>query len=90
MSPHGWVQRNPILTCLLAFWVMCMAASWSWFAPTLALTAVVVAVARSAQRRRQRLTTDADRQHAQALAGDARGIYGNYPPSVIEGGTHER
>lgn len=90
MSAQGWVQRNPLLTCLLVFWVICMAASWPWFAPTLALTVILIAAARSARRRRQRLTANADRQHAQALAGDARGIYGNYPPSVIEGGTHGR
>ena len=86
MNPHGWVQRNPLLTCLLAFWVMCMAASWPWFAPTLALAVILIAAGRSAHRKRQRLAADADRQHAQALAGDTRGIYGNYPPFVIEGG----
>lgn len=90
MSPQGWVQRNPLLTCLLAFWVMCMAASWPWFAPTLVLTVILIAAGRSARRGRQRLIADADRQHAQALAGDPRGIYGNYPPSVTEGGTHGR
>lgn len=90
MSPLDWAQQNPVLTCLLAFWVMCMATSWPWFAPTLALAVVIGTVARGARRRRQRLAADADRQHAQALAGDPRGIYGNYPPPAIEGETDGR
>lgn len=84
MRAQGWAQRNPVLTCLLAFWVMCMAASWPWFAPTLVLTMVLVAAVRWARRRRQRLSADADRQYVQVLAGDERGVYGNFPPVGLD------
>jgi hypothetical protein len=34
--------------------------------------------------RRRQLVARADRQHAWAMAGDPRGVYGDYPPAVVE------
>ncbi len=73
MSLLGWVRRNPLLTCLLAFWVMCMAIAWSWLAQTLLAVVGLVATARAVRRR----------QYTQVvLGGDARGIYGDYLPCM--------
>ena len=35
------------------------------------------------QRRQAEICARADRQHAQVLAGDERGVYGRYPPTEL-------
>lgn len=83
IAPHrDWCQRHPAWTTLIVFWVACMIWQREWLVPVAAVAATVMAVWRWARRRRARLAADADRQNAWALAGDERGVFGDFPPAA--------
>lgn len=75
----------------LAALVLMVANIW-WIVGALLLFGVVhvvrqVAVSAAAQRELARqqgavVAARADREHAQVLAGDERGVYGQYPPAA--------
>lgn len=77
---RDWCQRHPAWTTLIVFWVACLIWQWEWLVPVAAIAATVVAGWRWARRRRARLAADADRQNAWALAGDERGVFGDFLP----------
>lgn len=79
---RDWCQRHPAWTTLIVFWVACMIWQWEWLVPLLAVTAGAVWVVRWDRRRRDRLAADADRQNAWALAGDERGVFGEFAPAA--------
>ena len=80
-APHrDWCQRHPAWTTLIVFWVACLIWQWEWLVPVAAIAATVVTGWRWARRRRARLAADADRQNAWALAGDERGVFGDFLP----------
>lgn len=79
-----------LFRCLLligfvaAYWPVILAAVVvvevgvvAWWAYTLHLAAV-----EQTARERAAIAARADEQHAQVLAGDERGVYGDYPPAV--------
>ena len=81
IAPHrDWCQRHPAWTTLIVFWVACMIWQWEWLVPVAAVVVTVVAGWRWVRRRRARLAADADRQNAWALAGDERGVFGDFLP----------
>ncbi|MCF6390632.1 DUF2510 domain-containing protein [Mycobacterium sp. MBM] len=77
---RDWCQRHPAWTTLIVFWVACTIWQWEWLVPVAAVAAAVVAGWRWVRRRRARLAADADRQNAWALAGDERGVFGDFLP----------
>lgn len=77
---RDWCQRHPAWTTLIVFWVACMIWQWEWLVPVAAIVAVVVMAWRWERRRRARLAADADQQNAWALAGDERGVFGDFLP----------
>ena len=77
---RDWCQRHPAWTTLIVFWVACTIWQWEWLVPVAAIAATVVTGWRWARRRRARLAADADRQNAWALAGDERGVFGDFLP----------
>lgn len=80
---RDWFQRHPAWTTLIVFWAACMIWQWEWLVPVAAIVAAVVVAWRWERRRRARLAADADRQNAWALAGDQRGVFGNFLPSEV-------
>lgn len=83
IAQRDWCQRHPVWTALIVFWFACMIWQWGWLVPVGAVVAAVVAAWRWERRRRARLAADADRQNAWALAGDERGVFGDFPPAEV-------
>lgn len=82
-GPKGWIERHPVWTTVIVFWVACMLSAWTWLGPTLAIAAAIAWAVRWERRRRARLTADADRQNDLLLEGDPRGIYGDFSPAAL-------
>lgn len=80
-APKTWTQRHPVWTALISFWIVCMLWQWPWLPPTLIIGALITYIAIRYRRRHHQLATDADIQNRLFLDGDARGFYGNYPPT---------
>lgn len=83
-GPKGWIERHPVWTTVIVFWLACMLSAWTWLGPTLALTGAAAWGLRWDRRRRARLAADADRQNELALEGDPRGVYGDFTPAAAE------
>ncbi|MEX7470612.1 DUF2510 domain-containing protein [Mycobacterium adipatum] len=77
-----WAQRHPAWTTLIVFWIACMIWQWEWLVPVIAIVAAIVWTARWIDRRNARLAAEADRQNRLYVEGDARGMYGDYPPAA--------
>lgn len=84
----GWTQRHPVWATTAAFWIACMAWQWHWLVPVAAIAAAAIWTVRRHRLRHAQLAADADAQDDLALAGDARGIYGHFPPAVSDSKQH--
>jgi hypothetical protein len=63
-----------------SYWWLAGAVAVGWFGYRGYL--IAAAEWREDLTEKQQLIADADRQHAQVLAGDERGVYGHYPPAA--------
>lgn len=94
-SPRSFASRHPIVTAVGVLFVLGLVVEYWWLIVLAAVIAAAIYGGNIAWRTRQRqaaaqaqaraeLAARADREHQQYLAGEDRGLYGDYQPTPLD------